>query len=331
MAQFLETFKDRALEFPAIIDSNGRARIHLMCNYLGIASHSQGQGNKRRIIVYPRNLFKNKQEQEAKKIQKEREKLREKLQVVPYAPKILDNPVTMHDRMIRDIWFELQGKPLPPGEEKWEGDPAVRIAELKVKLKAFEDKVQREKEEYEKKTGKKISTPKQVPPAQTQKPAEELKESENKESLQHLKFEEIPNDGNATVLKYKGKQQANPSPSKGTGTEEESKGGATQAWGSGKQIENDDDANSDLEEEALNTDDLDENFFKMTDLQKKEYLESRSRIKQQKRQEFEKQENFHKQLKENTLKTFKDKPDAITSVRCVHVEGSMFVVEWDAP
>ena len=81
---------------------------------------------------------------------------------MPYAPKILDNPVTMHDRMIRDIWFELQGKPLPEGEEKWEGDPKVRVEELKKKLKNFEEKASREKEESERKTGKKIasSTPK---------------------------------------------------------------------------------------------------------------------------------------------------------------------------
>jgi len=31
------------------------------------------------------------------------------------------------------------------------------------------------------------------------------------------------------------------------------------------------------------------------------------------------------------LEDFKDKPDAITSTRCVHVEGKMFVVEWDTP
>ena len=42
LVQFLETFKDKALEFPSCLDSDGRVRIHTICNYLGIASHSQG-------------------------------------------------------------------------------------------------------------------------------------------------------------------------------------------------------------------------------------------------------------------------------------------------
>jgi hypothetical protein len=31
------------------------------------------------------------------------------------------------------------------------------------------------------------------------------------------------------------------------------------------------------------------------------------------------------------LEKFEDRPDAITSIRCVYVEGCMFVIEWDAP
>lgn len=58
MIQYLENCKDKALEFPSCLDSNGRIRIHAIADYLGIASHSQGQGKTRRIIVYPKHLFK---------------------------------------------------------------------------------------------------------------------------------------------------------------------------------------------------------------------------------------------------------------------------------
>jgi hypothetical protein len=62
--QFLEKFNDKALEFPACVDGEGRARIHALGNFLGLASHSAGSGKSRKIYVYPKNLFKKKQETE---------------------------------------------------------------------------------------------------------------------------------------------------------------------------------------------------------------------------------------------------------------------------
>ena len=60
LVQFIEQFNDRAIEFPAIIEPTGRAIIHDKCNFLGMASHSQGKNEKRYIIVYPKHLFKDK-------------------------------------------------------------------------------------------------------------------------------------------------------------------------------------------------------------------------------------------------------------------------------
>ena len=40
LIEFLEKCKDKALEFPSCLDSNGRVRIHAIADYLGIASHS---------------------------------------------------------------------------------------------------------------------------------------------------------------------------------------------------------------------------------------------------------------------------------------------------
>jgi hypothetical protein len=69
----------------------------------------------------------------------------------------------------------------------------------------------------------------------------------------------------------------------------------------------------------------------MTEMQKREWKEKRDRIREERKQNFIRRDEFHKQLREKTLKTFEDKPDAVKSLRCTHVEGHMFIVEWDAP
>jgi hypothetical protein len=45
---------------------------------MGLAHHSQGQKLNRKIFVYPKHLFKEKQEQESKRLMKEKEKLKDK-------------------------------------------------------------------------------------------------------------------------------------------------------------------------------------------------------------------------------------------------------------
>jgi hypothetical protein len=58
IVQFLDKCPDTALEFPACLDGDGRAKIHYICNFLGIASHSQGTTKRnRRIIIYPKHLY----------------------------------------------------------------------------------------------------------------------------------------------------------------------------------------------------------------------------------------------------------------------------------
>lgn len=42
ITQFLEKFKDKALEFPGCVGSNGRSAIHDLASSLGLAHHSQG-------------------------------------------------------------------------------------------------------------------------------------------------------------------------------------------------------------------------------------------------------------------------------------------------
>ena len=75
--QFLDKFKDKALEFPSCIAAGGRSIIHDIGNCLDLAHHSAGGKNNRRIFIYPKTLFKEKQEQEKKRLAKETEKIKD--------------------------------------------------------------------------------------------------------------------------------------------------------------------------------------------------------------------------------------------------------------
>lgn len=92
------------------------------------------------------------------------------------------------------------------------------------------------------------------------------------------------------------------------------------------------------EEEEVNDSDLDidsdelpEEYYAYTDLQKKEWRDRRERIKQERKDNFIKRDEYHKELREKTLKTFEDRPDQVKSLRCGLVRAREFVVEWDAP
>jgi len=69
----------------------------------------------------------------------------------------------------------------------------------------------------------------------------------------------------------------------------------------------------------------------MTKEEKRAYRDKREKIKQKKVEEFKRRENFEKQLKETTLTTFKDKPEEVNTIRCIHVQGDFIVIEWDPP
>ena len=149
LLSFIDKFNDKAVEFPPCLDSNGRARIHSICNFLGMASHSQGSGKTRKIIAYPRHLFKQRQEKEVKALEKERQKIKDKLEGANFAPMILENPVSARDIMMKEIWHEIKGLPKPKSDLPWDGPTEMRVAELKKKLQAYETKVTKLKDDYE--------------------------------------------------------------------------------------------------------------------------------------------------------------------------------------
>lgn len=70
-------------------------------------------------------------------------KIREKLASSNFAPIILDNPITIRDRQLKEVWCEMKGLPQPESEKTWDGPIEVRLEELRRKMKIFEDKEQK--------------------------------------------------------------------------------------------------------------------------------------------------------------------------------------------
>ena len=75
MIQFLDKMKDEdekensktsdlkwVISFPSNIPSDGRSIIHEVSSHFGLASHSEGGKKNRHALVYPRTLFKEKQD-----------------------------------------------------------------------------------------------------------------------------------------------------------------------------------------------------------------------------------------------------------------------------
>lgn len=73
---------DTAIEFPDVIPSLGRSKLHEIANFFGLAHHSGGSkakgGKKRRFLIYPKTLFIEKQEREKVRLEKERKDIIEK-------------------------------------------------------------------------------------------------------------------------------------------------------------------------------------------------------------------------------------------------------------
>jgi hypothetical protein len=103
---------DTAIEFPDVIASNGRLKLHEVADYFGLAHHSAGKkGKNRRTLVYPRTLFKDKQETEKSRLEKERNKIREKYTCVDsFHGEPTSNPTNFKEKVLRELWEEKYAK-----------------------------------------------------------------------------------------------------------------------------------------------------------------------------------------------------------------------------
>lgn len=106
--QFLEKFNDRALEFPESLCPHARAMIHALANFIGICSISHGKSNRgnRKVLVYPRHLYPQITAKERERIEKEREKIRLKFKDHNFAGIPKEKPVTMREKLIREVYYE---------------------------------------------------------------------------------------------------------------------------------------------------------------------------------------------------------------------------------
>lgn len=211
---------------------------------------------------------------------------------------------------MKECWHEVKGLPKPVFEEVWQGPIDIRIAELKKKMQLFEENAHKQKIEYDKQEAKKLAAKQS-----TQEKDKTSKKQESKRPAKSAKVQGSPYETGKTQpfeVKFKAENKG-----------EELKEGEV-----AEDKEDPTKIDSDLD---IDSDELDDEYFEMCDEDKKAYREKRERIKKAKYEDFKRRENLLIQLKEFNLETFKDKPDAINSHRCVHVEGKMFVVEWDTP
>lgn len=106
---------DTAIEFPDVIASKGREKLHEVANFFGLAHHSTGKKPKRRTLVYPRTLFIEKQQSEKARLEKERNKIREKFTSVDSfhgePSKVTTN---FKEKVIRELWEEKYAKVKTP-------------------------------------------------------------------------------------------------------------------------------------------------------------------------------------------------------------------------
>ena len=104
-----------ALEFPSAIASAGRTRLHDVANYFGLVYHSVGnlKSRSRRTVVYPKTIYVKKQESEKERIEKERERIREKFhQNLNFEEEPPKNPQSFREKVMRELMdekFETQG------------------------------------------------------------------------------------------------------------------------------------------------------------------------------------------------------------------------------
>ena len=132
--QLLEKVTDLnwVVQFPANIPSGGRSVIHDVATHFGLTSHSQG-AKKRMALVYPRTLFKEKQEAEHAKKEKEFKKLREKNKNLIFN----DNPKTIRDKMITLIGEEARSTPNLALIDRLKGEIFHSLEHVPVEYEAY--------------------------------------------------------------------------------------------------------------------------------------------------------------------------------------------------
>ncbi|CDW81553.1 regulator of chromosome condensation [Stylonychia lemnae] len=303
MIQFLAKFNDRALEFPEVLDPQARALIHCMCNFIGMRSISVGKSNKnnRKVLIYPNGLFPNVTEKELKRIEKEKQKIREKFMNANMAGIPRENPVTMREKLIREVYFEKKGIKDENAETFWEGPIQVRIDELKRKMRVYEKNLQKLRDKYAQDQAK------------SNRVAQSLSDSSSSVSEdQAIILHDQDKRNEQEELKADFEQTQ--SESRSTSSKSQSSFGQTLLK---KRMYGDTQSETDLEQ--------------MDQDQKQEYIEKLQRIKKQQQDDYLKRKQYHKELKKATLQSFKDRPDEIKDIKCIAQCKGKTTIKWIKP
>lgn len=106
-----------------------------------------------------------------------------KLKDVNFSPIIPENPISTRDQLMKECWAEIKGLPKPVFDNVWQGPIEVRLEELKLKMKKFEQKAEKLQAQYieeqkkkesenaakaeKKKAAKTVTAPSTTTPAKT--------------------------------------------------------------------------------------------------------------------------------------------------------------------
>jgi len=86
--------------------------LHEVANYFSLSHHSRGKkgktSNNRQLIMYPKSQFKEKQEIEKRRMEKERYKLIEHFKVKEMIGAACE-PKTFREMVVKDIYEESRG------------------------------------------------------------------------------------------------------------------------------------------------------------------------------------------------------------------------------
>lgn len=97
--------------FPEVVPSLGRSLLHEVANFFNLAHHTAGRKGKiKRMVIYPKTMFLDKQKSEQERLRTERDKIREKYMDKKWLPKPTENPQTFRDQVLQEIWDERNGK-----------------------------------------------------------------------------------------------------------------------------------------------------------------------------------------------------------------------------
>lgn len=199
-----------------------------------------------------------------------------KLKDVNFSPIIQDNPVSTRDRLMKECWYEIKGLPKPIFEDVWQGPIEVRLEELKLKMKQFEEKAEKMQAEYLEEQKKKAASE----PAKVDKKKASQKTtttaattSTPSKKLLNPNFVKVDSETGANqgsdkkqpqVLQYKPKAKGEESKEEDSDEEQH------------PDKEADDKPDSDMD---FDSEELDDEYFEMNEEEKKAYKERRERIK----------------------------------------------------